>query len=290
MISYKKKPKNKLRLYGRKNKIFVIVVQGLGLIASSAMVPGLKPRACQDNGCEPSEAVLLGGLYLVAIGTGGIKPCVSAFGADQFGDDTDRHAKEGAIAREASEKTNANAKEGHDNPKEELDGPSTTMMMMMSMGSFFNWFFFSVNIGAALAFTVVVYVQDNVGWGIGILVALGTMTASLALLVAGFRTYRRRPPMGSPFTRFAQVVVAASRNRHLELPSPHDQLFELDAPESRDKLARTNALRCTHLNTLPFLSFKSVGSYASHVHSGECVGPEFPKKLPRFWCVHITSS
>lgn len=32
----------------------------------------------------PSKAVTILGLLLIAIGTGGIKPCVSAFGGDQF--------------------------------------------------------------------------------------------------------------------------------------------------------------------------------------------------------------
>ena len=31
------------------------------------------------------------GLILIAIGTGGIKPCVAAFGGDQFGEEHVRH-------------------------------------------------------------------------------------------------------------------------------------------------------------------------------------------------------
>ena len=33
--------------------------------------------------CHSSEFSLIG-LFLIAVGTGGIKPCVSAFGGDQF--------------------------------------------------------------------------------------------------------------------------------------------------------------------------------------------------------------
>lgn len=32
----------------------------------------------------PAEALLMLGLFLIAVGSGGIKPCVSAFGGDQF--------------------------------------------------------------------------------------------------------------------------------------------------------------------------------------------------------------
>ena len=34
-----------------------------------------------------SSALSMTGLILIALGTGGIKPCVSAFGGDQFEDD-----------------------------------------------------------------------------------------------------------------------------------------------------------------------------------------------------------
>lgn len=53
------------------------------LLTVSASVYGLKPR-CDDNLCHPTglqTTVFFIGLYLIALGTGGIKPCVSSFGA-----------------------------------------------------------------------------------------------------------------------------------------------------------------------------------------------------------------
>jgi len=40
-----------------------------------------------DVECFSSSALAALGLVIIALGTGGIKPCVSAFGGDQFKDD-----------------------------------------------------------------------------------------------------------------------------------------------------------------------------------------------------------
>nr|CAD1837355.1 unnamed protein product [Ananas comosus var. bracteatus] len=65
---------------------------GMGTLTISASVPALRPPPCDGSICPeaspPQYAIFFLGLYLIALGTGGIKPCVSSFGADQF-DDTD---------------------------------------------------------------------------------------------------------------------------------------------------------------------------------------------------------
>ncbi len=53
-------------------------------LALSAWIPGLTPDIDADSSKWYQSAVLFGSLYIVALGTGGIKPNVSAFGADQF--------------------------------------------------------------------------------------------------------------------------------------------------------------------------------------------------------------
>ncbi|KAL0296520.1 UNVERIFIED_CONTAM: protein NRT1/ PTR FAMILY 8.3 [Sesamum radiatum] len=65
---------------------------GMCTLTLSATIPSFKPPECVDSICPsatPAQyAIFFFGLYLIALGTGGIKPCVSSFGADQF-DDTD---------------------------------------------------------------------------------------------------------------------------------------------------------------------------------------------------------
>eukprot|EP00951_Prasinocladus_malaysianus_P045232 scaffold598389_cov41-Prasinocladus_malaysianus.AAC.1 len=64
-----------------------IYLVGLLMLVASVSVPGLHPTADQDNANAVQNTVLFLSLYTIALGTGGIKPNVSAFGADQFDED-----------------------------------------------------------------------------------------------------------------------------------------------------------------------------------------------------------
>lgn len=66
--------------------------QGMLLLAASACIPGLTPGPGQAEANWLQNTVLYSSLYIVALGTGGIKPNVSAFGADQF-DESDPQAR-----------------------------------------------------------------------------------------------------------------------------------------------------------------------------------------------------
>ncbi|PKI57515.1 hypothetical protein CRG98_022166 [Punica granatum] len=68
----------------------VVYIAALGLLTLSAVLPSLRPSDCQtaeNNSCSPplhQVVLFFFSLYLVAIAQGGHKPCVQAFGADQF--------------------------------------------------------------------------------------------------------------------------------------------------------------------------------------------------------------
>lgn len=69
------------------------------MLTMSASIHGLKLTCDENNICHPTGlqiGVFFPGLYLIALGTGGIKPCVSSFGADQFddSDETEKKQKE----------------------------------------------------------------------------------------------------------------------------------------------------------------------------------------------------
>ncbi|TVU31263.1 hypothetical protein EJB05_22944 [Eragrostis curvula] len=159
--------------------VFLSVYTLMITLALSASLPAVVSLAIR-------RAVAFLGLYLVALGVGGIKPCVSPFGAEQFDD----------------------AEPGERDAK----------------ASFFNWYYFCVNIGSMLASTVLVWVQDRVSWWLGFGIPAGVMTVALAMFVSNKRLYRiqdqkKDPPRASPLTRACQVAVAAVRKRGVELPA-----------------------------------------------------------------------
>ncbi|KAK8446381.1 hypothetical protein SEVIR_9G480700v4 [Setaria viridis] len=171
---------------------------GMAALTLSASVPSFMPPQCVGSVCPqptlPQYLIYFVGLYMIALGAGGIKPCVSSFGADQF-DDTD-----------PVEKT--------------------------KKGAFFNWFYFCINIGSLISGTVLIWVQENYGYGIG----FGIPTFFIALAIGSFflgsEIYRFQIPGGSPLTRACQVVVSATRKRKVDLPVDGSLLYELDGKSS----------------------------------------------------------
>ncbi|PIM99209.1 H+/oligopeptide symporter [Handroanthus impetiginosus] len=191
-----------------------IYAVGMVLLTLSASIASLRPPHCTKKPCirasSGQTAFIYCALALIALGTGGIKPCVSSFGADQF-DESDPD--------EAHKKY-----------------------------AFFNWFFFAINMGALLGITLLVYIQVKFGWAWGFGVPTAIMIVSILILAAGFWKYRYQKPMGSVFTRFVQVLVVSMRNhmRGVEVGREVD-LYEVSTRESdifgARKLAHTEQYR-----------------------------------------------
>ncbi|XP_040381006.1 protein NRT1/ PTR FAMILY 3.1-like [Oryza brachyantha] len=199
---------------------------GMLLLTVSAALPVFRPPPCSGavgasggagaagaGACEEAApwqlAVLYVALLLNALAAGGYRPCIVAFGADQFDES------------EAAERART--------------------------WGFFNWYYFCNGASQLVAVTAVVYVQDNVGWGLGLGVPTFCMAVSVVAFVAGYPLYRRLEPAGSPFTRLAQVVVAAVRKRRVPRAAVEaGTLYEnddMDAPISLyGKLVHTEQL------------------------------------------------
>ncbi|XVF30099.1 hypothetical protein REPUB_Repub16aG0027700 [Reevesia pubescens] len=161
----------------------LIYILGLGLLTLTAMLPSLKTSACSNTkkitSCSPPQLQVIlffFSLYLVAIGQAGHKPCVQAFGADQF---------DGEDIEESKAK-----------------------------GSFFNWWYFGTYVGIFITLLIIVYVQDNLSWGLGFGIPCIVMVFALAVFLLGSKNYRYSMigDKRSPFVRIGRVFVRAIRN------------------------------------------------------------------------------
>lgn len=190
----------------------------MSLLTLSVSVPGLKPPSCgpgvKDEDCHNQASHLQLGvfflaLYIIAAGTGGTKPNISTMGADQF-DDFE--------------------------PKEKKLKPS-----------FFNWWMFSAFFGTLFATTILIYVQDDVGWTLGYGIPTAALAFSILLFLSGTRFYRHKLPLGSPFTRITSVIVAAMRKSKVSTPDDPKELHELGLDEylnnGRHRIEHTSSLR-----------------------------------------------
>ncbi|XP_075638751.1 protein NRT1/ PTR FAMILY 5.6-like [Castanea sativa] len=178
----------------------IIYLMGLILLTLAWFLPGL--RACESKMCtEPRkihEVFFFLAMYLISIGTGGHKPALESFGADQFDDD---HTEE---------------------RKEKM--------------TYFNWWNFALCSGLILGVTVIVYVQDHVNWGVSYIVLTVVMAVSLVIFFMGRPFYRYRAATGSPLTPLFKVLIAAIRKRNLPYPSDPSQLYEI--PKSEKTIGR----------------------------------------------------
>lgn len=163
------------------------------VLTLTAVVSKLHPPACGEGGrcIGPTPwqmAFLLSGFGLLIIGASGIRPCNLAFGADQF------------------------------NPKTDFG--------KRGINSFFNWYYLTYTFAMMVSLTIIVYVQSNLSWSIGLAIPTFLMFLSCALFFLGTRIYVIVLPEGSPLVSVAQVVVAAIKKRKLKLPEqPKQSLF-----------------------------------------------------------------
>ncbi|KAJ1254627.1 hypothetical protein BS78_09G103200 [Paspalum vaginatum] len=174
----------------------LIYLAGMVLITLAVSLKPLHPQCSPDGGCAPATrqqvAFFYGALYTMAIGAGGTKPNISTFGADQFDDfeARDREVK----------------------------------------ASFFNWWMFSSFTGGLVAVLVLVFVQENVGWGVGYTIPTVGLALSLLLFYVGTPFYRHKPVQrdtaAGPARLVGRVFREAFANRGRQLPDSAGELQE----------------------------------------------------------------
>ncbi|XP_068634586.1 protein NRT1/ PTR FAMILY 8.3-like [Aristolochia californica] len=198
--------------WGRYQTIFIsalVYLLGTVIVTLSAFLSFLKSPSCDGNSCpaatEAQKLVFFSGLYLVAIGSGGVKSSLLPLGGDQFDDE---------------------------DPVEKV-----------KKSYFFNWFYLSINIGAVIASTLVVWIQDNVSWAVGFGISTLFMCFAVGRFISGRALYRVQKPSGSPLNRVLQVLIASVRKRKMKVPTDSCSFYELHEANSSRKLLHTDEFR-----------------------------------------------
>ncbi|CAA6669575.1 unnamed protein product [Spirodela intermedia] len=96
------------------------------------------------SSATPQRVIFFSGLYMVALGSGGVKSSLLPLGGRK------------------------------------------------KKSSFFNWFYFSLNLGALVSSTFVVWTEENVGWAVGFGGAAVAMAAALGAFLSGTKIFRLR--------------------------------------------------------------------------------------------------
>ncbi|CAK8564672.1 unnamed protein product [Lathyrus sativus] len=159
----------------------LIYILALSLLTLSATLP---------SNVDGQAILFFFSLYLVAFAQGGHKPCVQAFGADQF----------------------------------DINHPQERR----SRSSFFNWWYFTFTAGVFVSVSILNYIQDNVGWVLGFGIPCIGMLIALSLFLLGTWTYRFNIPedqQRGPFSRIGRVFFVALTNFQTSQEEPPPSLL-----------------------------------------------------------------
>ena len=129
------------------------------------------------------------GLFCIGVGTGGIKPCVSSFGADQLKYKSDTNGNISALPSSSAED---------------------------SMRKYFSAFYFAINVGALISYVFSPIVKHYMGYGLAFLLPALFMFSALATLIKNKATYAVIKPdtsaANSPVLVIGRILWHATSN------------------------------------------------------------------------------
>ncbi|XP_057973351.1 protein NRT1/ PTR FAMILY 4.5-like [Malania oleifera] len=182
-----------------------IELLGYTLLTIQAHFDQLRPIPCKDaapskmNECHSADggqaAFLFIGLYLISLGSSGVKAALPPLGAGQFNEN---------------------------DPKEKA-----------LLSSYFNWFWFSLIVGSFIGVTLIVWISSNKGWDWAFAACAIAVLFGIIFLCIGKSVYRHDIPNGNSILRILQVFVAAIRNRNLPMPENAHEFYEIHDNEAR---------------------------------------------------------
>nr|DAD34715.1 TPA_asm: hypothetical protein HUJ06_005355 [Nelumbo nucifera] len=112
-----------------------------------------------------SSVSLFLSLYLISLGQGGYNPCLQAFAADQHGNDDEL-------------------------PCSNINGQNSSRKSL-----FFQWWYFGICTGSLLGVSLMSYIQDTLGWGLGFAIPTIAMASSVVCFsCSGTRFFIHKQP------------------------------------------------------------------------------------------------
>ncbi|KNC33988.1 Peptide transporter family 1 [Lucilia cuprina] len=179
-----------------KTILYLSIVYAIGgIIVALGAVPSLN---------LPVQPATILGLVLIAIGTGGIKPCVSAFGGDQF-------------------KLPEQAKQ---------------------LATFFSLFYFAINAGSMISTSVTPILREDVHcfgdkdcFSLAFGVPAILMLLSVVIFIAGKKLYVMKPPAGNMIFGVSQCISHAIGGwRRERKTSPRKHWLDYAEPKVGQKM------------------------------------------------------
>ena len=196
------------------------------------------------------------GLILVCLGTGGIKPCVSAFGADQVVL-VDNHATRRRSETSPSTQIYSDVDVDEDLSDLVLEKNDSTMEAPASkkefsistklsleennddyVREFFNSFYFCINVGALLSFALIPMVRANFGFGAAFFIPTMFMIAALGIFLSQRKVYKHRirdssqPSLFTTLYLCATILFAKSYGNYRQINSSATESIDGDVPGS----------------------------------------------------------
>ncbi|XP_068235050.1 solute carrier family 15 member 2 isoform X2 [Palaemon carinicauda] len=204
-------------LLGRFRTIFyisIIYVFGNAVLSLSAITPFFPSL-------EPKIGVAMTGLFLIALGTGGIKPCVSAFGGDQF-----------ILPQQEKELTR-----------------------------FFSIFYFSINTGSFISTYTTPLLRDDVKcfgedcYALAFGVPAVLMVIALVWFLVGSKYYIKKPPGNNVLVEVTSTISHALKMRRKSTKERDHWLDHADDKYSKDLIADVKVLLKVLLMYIPLPIF-----------------------------------
>ncbi|KAJ3671729.1 hypothetical protein LUZ60_007808 [Juncus effusus] len=163
---------------------------------SNSCIP--KSGNCNSGSATVPRLALLGfALAFMSVGSGGLKPCNMAFGADQL----------------------SNCKN------------------KSTLQKYFNIYYSIVGLSFIFAIGVIVPIQDKFGWRVGYLIPVVLMAISIVLFLSGSSLYIKKKGNKSLLNELWPVIKKAFENRHVKLPPKVDDGlyfgYEIQVPSEK---------------------------------------------------------